>query len=409
MRNLKRLVMLSMGPMVAFLTACSGTFDLQVETTPAAEATITALEAENTRMSTRLTPPPAAPTLVASATPGTTPTIDLKAIESGPSGAHITQLLHGYEGIGLGDWSPDGVHLFLYAPAGPLEGRQIPDVEPVIVNVESGAAWSTGGTGPYQGRFVWLPDSDALFVAGSELWRAQANGEGRRLLTGAMHEAITAFILAPDGHAVLVCGEQQYWLIPAGGGTPRAVAGLPGGNGGWSWSPDSTQVALWHEDGLTYRVDATMATATPLAKTPIVGGQPVPPIWLVNNQLFLNAPVYPGNGPALVSLEDGTVHDAAATLDLPSPEHGDYRYHAAPDGTHVTITVTDLDQFTNTNYLWDVVTGELTEVGPPVNTFTGGWTPPGGQVEVHLGEGDAQVLAVLDGSSGEVRRLAKPA
>jgi hypothetical protein len=92
MRNLKRLVMLSIGLALVLLTACHGTFDLAVETTPAVEATIAALEAENTRMSTRLTPPPAAPTLVASATPGTAPTIDLKAIESGPSGAHITQL-----------------------------------------------------------------------------------------------------------------------------------------------------------------------------------------------------------------------------------------------------------------------------------------------------------------------------
>lgn len=394
---------------LALAVACHGTFDLQVETTPLTEATIAALEAENARMSVRLTLQPAAPTPLASATPGTAPTIDLKAIERGPSGALIVQLLHDYVGITLGDWAPDGVHLLLYAPAGPLEGRRIPDVEPVIVDVESGTAWSTGGTGPYQDRFAWLPNSDALFVAGSELWRAQANGGGRRSLTGAVHEAITAFILAPDGHAALARGEQQYWLVPAGGGTPRAVAGLPGGDGGWSWSTNSTQVALWHEDGLTYQVDPTMATATPLAKTPIVGGQPVPPIWLVNNQLFLNAPVYPGNGPAMVSLEDGTVHDAAATLDLPSPEHGDYRYHAAPGGTHVTITVADLDQFTNTNYLWDVVTGELTEVGPPVDTFTGGWNPTGGQVEVQLGAGDEEVLAVLDVSSGEVRRLAKSA
>lgn len=385
----------------------------------AAMATVAALATENARLSallaTRKATPAlmgtASPTPVAMSTPSLTFTMGLKAIAGNPPDTQLNQLLHQYEGISLGDWSPDGDHLVLFAPTESLEGRHTPDAEPIITNVRSGAAWHTGDDAPYpyQDWFAWLPDGDALFVAGGELWRAQADGHDRRLLTEKLADAIVAFTSSPDGSTVLAQGEKQYWLVPTDGGLPRAVIDLPGRSGGWSWAPDGTQIALWHEDGTTYLIDPAAATARSLAETPIVGGRPVPPVWLANGQLFLNAPVYPHNHPVLVDLESGDVRDLVSTLGLPQPEHVTSHYYPSPQGTYMTITVGNLEDFTNMNYLWDVVAGELTEVEPPVDAFTGGWSPTGKQVEVQLGEGDEAVLAVLDVSSGEVRHLAEPA
>ena len=403
------------------LTACGGVLEVGVETTLTADAaaTVVALATENARLRALLATRQATPTLagtvsptpVAISTAGPIFTMGVKAVAGSPPGTRLNQLLHEYEGISLGDWSPDGTHLVLYTPAGPLEGEQIPDAEPMIVDVESGAAWRTGDGGPYpyQDWFAWLPNGDALFVAGGELWRAQADGQDRRLLTEAVADTIIAFTPSPDGGTVLTRGERQYWLIPTDGGVPRAVTDLPGGSGGWSWSPDGTQIALWHENGTTYLVDLASATAHALAETPVVGGWPVAPVWLANGQLFLNAPVYPYNRPALVDLESSDVRDLVSTLGLPEPEHIISRYYPSPDGMYMAINVADLDKFANMNYLWNIVTDELTEVGPPVGVFAGLWSPTGKQIEVLLGEGDEEVLAVLDASSGEVHRLAEPA
>jgi len=405
----------------SMLTTC-GTLEIGVERTPTPDhvaATATALATENARLKALLAtqqavPTPAgtvSPTPVATSTPGSTLTLSLQAVADHPPGSRLNQLLHEYEGISLGDWSPDGTHLVLYTPAGPLEGEQIPDAEPMIVDVESGVAWRTGDSGPYPygDRFAWLPDSSVLFVAGGELWRAQADGQERRLLTEAVADAIIAFSLSPDGGTVLAQGERQYWLVLTDGGVPQTVTDLPGGSGGRSWSPDGTRIALWHKDGTTYLIDPASASAHSLAETPVVGGWPVPPVWLANGQLFLNAPVYPYNRPALMNLESGAVRDLVSILGLPEPEHVISRYYPSPDGKHMAITVADLDKFANTNYLWNIVTDELTEVGPPVDIFGGLWSPTGEQVEVLLGEGDEEVLVVLDVSSGEVRRLAEPA
>jgi Tol biopolymer transport system component len=405
----------------SMLTAC-GTLEIRVERTPTPDhvaATATALATENARLKALLAtqqavPTPAgtvSPTPVATSTPGSSLTLSLQAVADHPPGTRLNQLLHGYESISLGNWSPDGTHLVLYAPAGPLEGNQIPDAEPMIVDVESGAAWHTGDSAPhpYRDWFAWLPDGRVLFVAGGELWQAQADGQDRRLLTEAVADTIIAFSASPDSSTVLARGERQCWLIPADDGVPKAVTDLPGGNGGRSWSPDGTRIALWHKDGTTYLIDPAIATAHPLAETPVVGGWPVPPVWLANSQLFLNAPVYPYNRPALVDLESGAVRDLVSTLGLPEPEHVISQCYPSPDGKYMAITVADLDKFANMNYLWDIVTDQVVEVGPPVDVFGGLWSPTGQQVVVLLGEGDEEVLAVLDVSSGEVRHLAEPA
>ena len=405
--------------LTVLLTAC-GTLEVGIERTPTPDhaATVAALATENARLAALLatvqaTPASAgrvSPTPGATSTPGPVFATGFKAVAGSPPGTRLNQLLHEHEGISLGDWSSDGTHLVLYTPAGPLEGEQSPDAEPMIVDVESGVAWRTGDSGPhpYWDRFAWLPDGNTLFVAGGELWQAQANGQDRRLLTEAVADTIIAFSLSPDGSTVLARGERQYWLVFADRDV-QAVTGLSGGSGGWSWSPNGTQIVLWHENGTTYLIDPGSATAHPLAETPVVGGPLISPVWLEGGQLFLNAPVYPYNRPALVDLESGAVRDLVSTLGLPEPEHVTSRYYPSPDGKYMAITVTDLDKFANMNYLWNIVTDELTEVGPPVDVFGGLWSPTGEQVEVLLGEGDEEVLAVLDVSSGEVRRLAEPA
>jgi len=411
----------SLGLLTVVLIAACGTLEVGIERTPTLDhaATVAALATENARLKALLatvqaTPASAgrvSPTPGATSTPGPIFATGFKAIAGSPPGTRLNQLLHEYEGISLGNWSPDGTHLVLYTPVGPLEGNQIPDAEPMIVDVESGVAWRTGDSGPYPygDRFTWLPDGSVLFVAGGELWRAQADGQDRRLLTEAVADAIIAFSLSPDGSTVLAQGERQYWLVLTDGGVSQTVTDLPGGSGGRSWSPDGTRIALWHKDGTTYLIDPASATAHPLAETPVVGGWLVPPVWLANSQLFLNAPVYPHNRPALVDIESGAVRDLVSTLGLPEPEHVISQYYPSPDGKYMAITVADLDKFANMKYLWNIVTDELTEVGPPVDVFGGLWSPTGQQVVVLLGEGDEEILAVLDVSSSEVRRLAEPA
>ncbi len=376
-----------------WLTAC-GTLEVGIERTPNPVTPTTG----TTPVSTSL---PAGFTFFA---------MSIQPVAGHSPDARLSRVLHGQEGVRLGKWSPDSAHLLLYAPAGPPEGNRAPSAEPLVVDVTSGAAWRTGDSvpAPYENRFAWLPDGSALFIAGGELWHAQASGQNRRSLTQAMADKLIAFALSPDSSVVLAQGERSYWLIPTAGSVPRAVTGIPGGKGSAAWSPDERQVALWHENGILYLVNSESAAAHPLAEILAVGPQPTPIFWMENDQIFFPTPIYPYNYPVVVEVANGAVRDLVAALNLPATEHTQYYCSPSPDGEHIAVTVAYLDEFTRINYLWNVATDELTPVALPVSVL-GAWSPAGEQMWVQLGDEEENVLAVLDVRNGELRRIAAPA
>lgn len=275
MRNLKRLVTLSMGLTMAFLTACSGTFDLRVETTPGPETTLAALEAENAHLATQVAE------LETQSNLG-----KLAYVQGGD--VWVKELPKG-EPQRLTDdgrnttprWSPSGEWLTFCKEndvwvmrADGTGARRIPTAS------LRDYAWS-----PVADRLAYIDSQSNLHIIEEN---GLAQGEGHVLLRHDVEEqgpTLTDLAWSPDGRRlayVLQIGQPGALPDHVGIGYvdlesgPRELYALPSppqdGLILAGWTPDGQSILFWRE--LLFSASGA-ADGLPLLHLPLDGGEPV--------------------------------------------------------------------------------------------------------------------------------------
>ena len=279
------------GPILALaltLTACSGTFDLQIETTPAAEATIAALEAEKSRLATIV--------------------------------AHQESRLGQLAYVQGGDvWIkklPDGDPRRLTDDGRSSQPRWSPSGQWLAFHKEDYQAWvvrSDGedarplNDGAAVDVFAWSPIEDRLaYVAGDELRTVSADGANSATVvsgtdggpqTQSPEEArgIGQIAWGPDGRWIAYerstqsqggPPEKSVWKVSAEGGEPVRL--YPLSLGQRTKGPDDQReiggplLVGWTGNGrfLLLQDDmnsaSLLADGSPLYALPAGGGSPVP-------------------------------------------------------------------------------------------------------------------------------------
>ena len=156
------------------------------------------------------------------------------------------------------EWAPDGKSILLSTGADS-------NGAPAIVPTDGRAAYLIE-TGMSSENPLWLPGSGEILFRGQKpsgfgVFAIRPDGTGIRAIvpaTGAPEWDALFFAPSPDGSQIAYQwrdgdGFQKIYVIPATGGTPRAITSVE--SVGAYWSPDGTWIAFLGEDG-TYVVRA---------------------------------------------------------------------------------------------------------------------------------------------------------
>jgi Tol biopolymer transport system component len=356
MRNLKRLVTLSMGLMVAFLTTCTGTFELAVETTPGPEATLAALATENAHLATQVAEQKAQSNLGR-----------LVYIQGGD--VWVKELPDGEPQRFTDDgrnatprWSPSGEWLTFRKEndvwvmrADGTGARRIPTAS------LRDYAWS-----PVADRLAYIDSQSNLHIIEEN---GLAQGEGHVLLRYDVEEqgpTLTDLAWSPNGRRlayVLQIGQPEALPDHVGIGYvdlesgPRELYALPSppqdGLILAGWTPDGQSILFWRE--LLFSASGA-ADGLPLLRLPLDGGEPVEmaDFTLLHLGFWSGSPTgrqmaltvgagretWTNKRIALVDLETAgweylTGESVAASSPTFSPDGQHIAYVAAPDVGHV--------------------------------------------------------------------------
>ena len=168
------------------------------------------------------------------------------------------------------EWSPDGKSILL---TNSDAGKSAPAIVPTDGSAEHIVQIDMPIEGP-----VWLPSGEILFrglpQTGVGLFAIRPDGTGQRTIvapTGALQWDAQFYAPSPDGSEIAYqwrptpTAPMVLNVVPAAGGTPRAISSVESVNP--IWSPDGTWIAFWGDDG-TYVVRADGTTperrATPI-------------------------------------------------------------------------------------------------------------------------------------------------
>ncbi len=107
------------------------------------------------------------------------------------------------------------------------------------------AAWGAGAEeSPLLLQAPTLSKTEIVFAYGGYLWSVgREGGAGRQLTTGG-HEGFPIF--SPDGKQIAFTGQydgnEDVYVMPAEGGTPKRLTWHPGNDGALGWTPDGKKV-----------------------------------------------------------------------------------------------------------------------------------------------------------------------
>ncbi len=146
-------------------------------------------------------------------------------------------------------WSPDGSTLLAIAREHVLKG--------VIVAIDAGTGAVTRLRGDWRRtqNLQWMPDGRSFIVDGidrvgtvnSQIWQVAFPSGERRRVTNDL-DSYTGVSLSADGSVlatVQTAQQSKLWVVPAGGGEGKELAGAPGrtvGALGIAWTPDGRLV-----------------------------------------------------------------------------------------------------------------------------------------------------------------------
>ncbi|MEA3408380.1 MAG: hypothetical protein U9R48_09935 [Chloroflexota bacterium] len=269
------------------VTACGGTLDLAVETTPAAEATITALEAEKSQLATKVAHHESRLGRLAYVQGGD---VWVRALPDGEP-QRLTTDGHNSEPR----WSPSGQWLAFRRG----------DFNRVWIMRADGEISRQANQGRPVGAFAWSPTEDHLAyvdASNGELHVQGADAEQSEALVREVRDdpltpppeqqrSVGDIAWSPDGtriaHTLLEhprqAGEsagppsyQGLWIVPAEGGESEEiyVSGVPQRGMVYlcGWAADGEHVLFWQGDMLSASM---LADGVPLYALPANGGEPI--------------------------------------------------------------------------------------------------------------------------------------
>jgi Tol biopolymer transport system component len=159
----------------------------------------------------------------------------------------------GVEDFSQIEWAPDGKSILLSAV---LDGRAAPAIVPTDGSVPHVLDIDLPAESP-----IWLPNGEILFrgfrSTGFGLFAIRPDGTGLRTVvapTGVNEWDALSFGPSPDGSQVAyqwrpsANANQRIYVVPAAGGTPRAITSVE--SVGAFWSPDGTWIAVLGDDGV---------------------------------------------------------------------------------------------------------------------------------------------------------------
>jgi Tol biopolymer transport system component len=344
------------------VAACTGTFDLQIETTPGPEATITALESENAELATQV------------ATGSSTPTPpDLGAlayvqggdvwVRSFPDGERRRLTTDGRNRAPR--WSPTGEWLAF---------RKGEHDQVWIIWTEGEDAYAINEGIPVE-AYAWSPGEDRLAYVDAP------NGELRVQSAGAPHprvlvqdtwenpatpppqqqRSVLEIAWSPDGTRIAytllehsrqpdeASGPPSYqglWVVPVEGGEPKElyVSGVPqrGAVRLFGWTADGAYLLFWQGEILSASM---LADGVPLYALPVDGGEPLQLTEAVLPHADFITPAPTGSRVAVVAGESRITWNNKR-LAVVQPGRGDFTYLTvenvaalsttwSPDGTRL--------------------------------------------------------------------------
>jgi Tol biopolymer transport system component/tetratricopeptide (TPR) repeat protein len=344
------------------VAACTGTFDLQIETTPGPEATITALESENAELATQV------------ATGSSTPTPpDLGAlayvqggdvwVRSFPDGERRRLTTDGRNRAPR--WSPTGEWLTF---------RKGEHDQVWIIWTEGKDAYAINEGIPVE-AYAWSPGEDRLAYADApngELHVQSAGAPHPRVLVQDTWEnpatpppqqqrSVREIAWSPDGTRIAytllehsrqpdeASGPPSYqglWVVPVEGGEPKElyVSGVPqrGAVRLFGWTADGAYLLFWQGELLSASM---LADGVPLYALPVDGGEPLQLTEAVLPHANFIAPAPTGSRVAVVAGESRITWNNKR-LAVIQPGRGDFTYLTvenvaalsptwSPDGTRL--------------------------------------------------------------------------
>jgi len=160
-------------------------------------------------------------------------------------------------------WSPDGRTIAFYSEQD--GGIHVVDVDGTNERV----LWQRTG-GPNQDSPSWSPDSSRIYYASGDVWVANADGSGSRVLAD-LPRHVGWVALSPDGSAIAFSEQESdgnsgaIWLMDADGSNVRRVTDATSGN--WytvTWSPDGSRLLIEDDRGTAVFMNPDGTSTGPL-------------------------------------------------------------------------------------------------------------------------------------------------
>jgi len=151
-------------------------------------------------------------------------------------------------------WSPDGRTIAFYSEQD--GGIHLVDVDGTNERV----LWQRT-SGPNQDSPSWSPDSSRIYYASGDVWVANADGSGSRVLAD-LPRYVSWVALSPDGSSIAFSEQEAggtssaIWIMDADGSNVRRVTDAASGN--WysmTWSPDGSRLLIVDDQGGAVFID----------------------------------------------------------------------------------------------------------------------------------------------------------
>lgn len=151
-------------------------------------------------------------------------------------------------------WSPDGRTIAFYSEQD--GGIHLVDVDGTNERV----LWQRT-SGPNQDSPSWSPDSSRIYYASGDVWVANADGSGLRVLAD-LPRYVSWVALSPDGSSIAFSEQEAggtssaIWIMDADGSNVRRVTDAASGN--WysmTWSPDGSRLLIVDDQGGAVFID----------------------------------------------------------------------------------------------------------------------------------------------------------